>query len=61
MHISKIGKSLKILGHDKVKYFVVIMLSKYFKYTTEGFYSKLCEEQNITSVFDLLLYLSNNT
>lgn len=45
MHNWKIGNYLKYLAHDKVKFFVGISFIQYFKYATEEFYSKLCEEK----------------
>ena len=50
LHIPKIDDYLKILTDDKVKDFVTINFSEYFKSAREKFYSKLPEEQDLRKV-----------
>ena len=52
LYISKISDYLKILTDDKVKDFVVINVSEYFKSTREKLSSKLNEEQNLRKVVE---------
>ena len=47
LYIPKIDDCLKILIDGKVKDFVAINFSEYFKTKREKFYSKLNEEQNL--------------
>ena len=56
MYIPKIDDYLKMLTDDKVKDFVAINVSEYFKSTREKLYSKLSEEQNPRKV-EKLLYI----
>ena len=50
LYIPKIDDYLKILIDGKVKDFVAINFSEYFKTKREKFYSKLNEEQNLWKV-----------
>ena len=54
LYIPKIDDYLKILTDDKVKDFVVINFSEYFRYAKEKVYSKLNEEQNLRKVVETL-------
>ena len=47
LFIPKINNYLKMLTAAKVKDFVAINFSEYFKSTREKVYSKLSEEQNL--------------
>ena len=54
LYIPQIGNYLEILTNEKVKVFVAINFSKYFKSTREKAYSKLNEEENLRKVAKLL-------
>ena len=56
LYIPKIGDYLKILSVDKVKDFVAINFSEYFKSKGEKLYSKLSEEQNLRKVVESLCF-----
>ena len=50
LFIPKINNYLKMLTDEKVKDFVAINFSEYFKSRREKLYSKLSEEQNLRKV-----------
>ena len=52
--IPKISDFLKLLTDEKLKDFVTINFSEYFKSTREKLYSKLSEEQNLRKVAESL-------
>ena len=54
LFIPKIDDYLKILTDEKVKDFVAINFTRYFKSTRENLHSKLSEEQNYRKVAKLL-------
>ena len=54
LFIPKINNYLKMLTAAKVKDFVAINLSEYFKSTREKVYSKLSQEQNLKKVAESL-------
>ena len=54
LFIPKINNYLKMLTAAKVKDFVAINFSEYFKSTREKVYSKLSEEQNLKKVAESL-------
>ena len=54
LYIPKIDDYLKFVTDDGVKDFVSINFSEYFKYTSEKFYYKLSEEQNLRKAAKLL-------
>ena len=60
MYIPKIDDYLEILTNEKVKDFVAINFSKYFKSTKEKLYSKLSKKRNLRKVAKSL-YLSLKT
>ena len=47
LYIPKIDDYLKIFTDDKVKNFVTVCFSEYFKSAKEKLYSKLSKEQNL--------------
>ena len=54
LYISKIDDYLKIWTDDEVKDFAIKNFGEYFKCTKEKLHSKLCREQNIRKVAELL-------
>ena len=52
--IPKISDYLKLLTDEKLKNFVTINFSEYFKSTREKLYSKLSEERNLRKVAESL-------
>ena len=48
MYIPKIDDYLNILTDEKVRYFVAINFSAYFKSTRKRLYSELIEEENLS-------------
>ena len=55
LYIPKVDDYLKILTKEKVKDFVAMNFSEYFKSTSEKLYSKLTEEQNLRKLLNHFL------